>query len=341
VGKAGLSGHPVRSAGWYSTRLTSGAGVADLVAEADVSESTVRRDLKRHGLVVPPLATPTQKVGAIDTSASLPHRLCRWFAAKWFTWRETFVQVVLGALLIGLGLQWFSNRVENDRTRDSVRRENVQFVRSLSGSLGQSVKPFERFDLSNIDMNGLILPNSDLREATLSGSRLDGAVLDESWLSFADLHGAEMVGSGLRATHFLGADMRNTDLRFANLSRSDLSFANLSGSDLSKANLSFADLSRANLSGTTLSPDALTSDYLNGTYFFETDISGADLTQSKIDAAFISKLPVGAFCWNPSRRPSFPVAVSFPGGPCPKLFAPPRDEVRPGVGPGGLGSQRS
>jgi hypothetical protein len=112
-------------------------------------------------------------------------------------------------------------------------------------------------DLSNIDLSGIKLVNSDA-----GASR-------EIDLSEAVLVGANLSGAYLRGTNLSGANLSGANLSAANLSRANLSGANLSGATLaapstgSSTNLEYADLTGANL---------------EGVHFHRTLLSGANLS---------------------------------------------------------------
>lgn len=109
----------------------------------------------------------------------------------------------------------------------------------------------QQLDLSNIDMRGANLRQSNLQGANLYRVNLTGANLSE-------------------------ANLCGTILTAANLSGANLAGANLSGSILSAANLTDADLSGANLNGANL---YLAS--LQGVILHETRLNGANLREVK------------------------------------------------------------
>jgi hypothetical protein len=102
--------------------------------------------------------------------------------------------------------------------------------------------------LSNANLSG-----ADLRDTNLSSANFSGANFRDADLRYANLSNADLRGTDLRGANFRDADLRYANLSNANLSGADLRGANLSNANFNGANLSDADLSGANLSNANLS----------------------------------------------------------------------------------------
>ena len=122
---------------------------------------------------------------------------------------------------------------ENPYTREDVLRLIEENGGTAEG-LDLSWRTFEEFiDLSELDLQGLILKKSNL-SAFLAGG--------------AGSYGADMDKRGLIGP----AHIERTDLRFANLEGANLLCAHLEEANLSLANLQGTDLRGAYLNGVTL-----------------------------------------------------------------------------------------
>jgi len=91
--------------------------------------------------------------------------------------------------------------------------------------------------LVNTNLNGGVLTFSDL-----GGANLHQATISGSWINLASLVGADLSEANLSASTFLGADLTGTNLQNAKLNGANLVGANLSGSDLRGADLTGAIL---------------------------------------------------------------------------------------------------
>jgi uncharacterized protein YjbI with pentapeptide repeats len=94
---------------------------------------------------------------------------------------------------------------------------------------------------------------ANLSGAILSDANLEGALLMDTDLSNTDLSDAHLSGASLWHTDLYNANLTDADLSNAGLWNAWLRYADLSGADLSGADLSGANLSGANLSGADLS----------------------------------------------------------------------------------------
>jgi len=130
----------------------------------------------------------------------------------------------------------------------------------------------------------------DLRGAVLSDANLRGAFLFETNLSQADFQRADLRGASLNSadlteTNLDGADLREADLWGGKFSRTNLRGANLSksgllGAKLSSADLRGAELSEANFEGAYFSYAKLSGANLNKSVFENTVFVGIDLSKT-------------------------------------------------------------
>lgn len=108
-------------------------------------------------------------------------------------------------------------------------------------------------DLSECDLSGANLYNSDLRNADLSGANLSKAVMYNTNLANANLYGANLSGVDLYNGGLDNANLTNANLSKAALYNATLVNTNLTNADLTGVDFTEADLSGATLSGATLS----------------------------------------------------------------------------------------
>ena len=80
-------------------------------------------------------------------------------------------------------------------------------------------------DLSQLQLDGMILIDADLRPANLSGTSLAGANLD----------GSNLYGANLSESDLGGASLRNVELTGAYLAGANLRSSDLSGTDVTRA----------------------------------------------------------------------------------------------------------
>ena len=93
----------------------------------------------------------------------------------------------------------------------------------------------EGSDLSNADLNSVILKASNLSAATLSGTTL----------VYADLRGADLSYAILVGSNLKGANLTDAKMEYANLESADLSHADLTGANLGQANIANVRLDNA------------------------------------------------------------------------------------------------
>ncbi len=122
--------------------------------------------------------------------------------------------------------------------------------------------PFDRVDLTGLELNGLHAEGGDLR----------GVLLERASLREAQLKGAALSGAVLARADLAGANLTLADLRDANLGH-----ASLRGAWLVSANLRDATLAGADLSGAILQGAMIQGGDLSGCVFADTDLRGATL----------------------------------------------------------------
>lgn len=138
-------------------------------------------------------------------------------------------------------------------------------------------------NLSGADLQARDISEAELHGATLVDTDLRDADLNQSDLSDADLQRANMEGAALYWADLAEADMREASLTHANLVGADLTDANISGADLYGAVVNGAVLKRAKLVGTRLA-DA----DLNWVDCSDADLTGADLRRARLGWANLS-----------------------------------------------------
>ncbi|MDJ0695674.1 pentapeptide repeat-containing protein [Mastigocoleus sp. MO_188.B34] len=148
------------------------------------------------------------------------------------------------------------------------------------------------------NLNGAYLSGSILRNADLSNAKLSGAILSDTDLKDAIFRNANLTKAGLRGAilsgvDFMGADLSQVELTGNKLSKMDLNYAQLNGAylndtDLSHAKLSHAKLNRAKLSHANLSGVDLSYADLERAYLSDANLSGADLSNTNLSCANLS-----------------------------------------------------
>lgn len=122
-------------------------------------------------------------------------------------------------------------------------------------------------ELSNVNLSGAWLCETDFGEAALCGADLHGANLNSASFFHTDLNGADLHDAELCCVGFHEADLRDANLTGANLEAADLSQACLRG-----ANLTGAELEGANFTGANLEAVAF-----GGARLYHTVLSDVDL----------------------------------------------------------------
>ncbi|MHB8443620.1 MAG: pentapeptide repeat-containing protein [Acidithiobacillus ferrivorans] len=122
--------------------------------------------------------------------------------------------------------------------------------------------------VSDDDLSGLDMPNSDLKRMCLTYKKLRGANFSGSDLSDASLQGCDLratvfTNSNLSHTVFYKADLRGADLQRVTLVRNDFREAHLEGADLRGATIEDVDF-RATYDGSTQWPEGFDPDEAGG-----------------------------------------------------------------------------
>jgi uncharacterized protein YjbI with pentapeptide repeats len=232
-----------------------------------------------------------------------------WLSVKWEIWRNSVVEVFFGAVVIGGAFFIIGRHFGRIEHRQSEILENVRFIRSTSSSDHTAARPFEGFDLSNQKLNGLDLYGASFDLTTLHETQMNRSVLTGSSFSGAKSStGLQITRSDLVRANFSSAKIENSDFTYSDLSSADFSFANLTGSKLLKANLTLTNFYRANLTRVTFGNSALGAPYFQNTYFFKTNISGADFRQADLRFAtfVLRKDSSDLVCWDSGNPPYWP-----------------------------------
>lgn len=142
--------------------------------------------------------------------------------------------------------------------------------------------PFDRVDLTGVDLAGLQAEGGDLRgvlleRASLRDAMLKGAALSRAVLSRADLAGANLTNADLR-----DANLAHASLRGAWLVNVNLCDATLAGADLTGAILQGAAIQGGDLSGCVFSDTDLRGATLQGVTLLKTDLRGLRLMGSSL-----------------------------------------------------------
>jgi uncharacterized protein YjbI with pentapeptide repeats len=137
---------------------------------------------------------------------------------------------------------------------------------------------------------GAFLANShlwraDFQGAFLSEADLRGADLGQSNMRFAVMDHAQMTHTNLDRSNLDGADLRRADLRYANLSYCSLADAILVDARLEGASVYTARLSGATMTRANLEKADLRESYLGGAHMDHADLRSAYLWSAKLPGA--------------------------------------------------------
>lgn len=119
-------------------------------------------------------------------------------------------------------------------------------------------------------------PRCDLSGVDLTQVNLEGVVLRE-----ANLRGAKLEGSNLRNADLTGVNMEGAVLNNTNLQRASLTGAILKSTSFENADLSFASLMSANLEGANFKGAKLQMTNFRGAYFRLTTMPSTVVTSDK------------------------------------------------------------
>ncbi len=160
-------------------------------------------------------------------------------------------------------------------------------------------------DLSNRNLNNIILKRADLKWASLKRTRLQkanlkgvellganlelaelqGANLEKAGLVSANLELAKMQGSRLTGAYLQGANLKEAELQGANLEKAGLVRANLELAKMQRSTLTDAYLQTANLKGANLKGANLEGANLEGANLKEAELQGANLEKAGLVSA--------------------------------------------------------
>ena len=157
---------------------------------------------------------------------------------------------------------------------------------------------FYGLDLSEINLTGAQLANTDLRAKSLYRTCFRGVTgLDRSWVdnSYLDLASPKvqelLTQTDSKDRNFSRLNLQGANLRDANLEEFDFTETNLNGADLSGANLRGAVLVKAQLLGADLSSACLTDACIQ-----DWNINAKTcLTEVECDRVYIKQSPQGRF----------------------------------------------
>ena len=164
----------------------------------------------------------------------------------------------------------------------------------------KSIIESRKFDLSEVDIEGIDLSSANLRGANLSKanlrkSNLSKALLNEANLSEAhfaesDLSHATLRRADLSYAYLWMTNMTSVDLREANMRGADLHEAILIGSNLNYSNLAQANLKNSDISGADLSNSTLDFANLNGANLKDTNLRGASFVGADLRGVIFSTI---------------------------------------------------
>lgn len=123
------------------------------------------------------------------------------------------------------------HKYEEVRAEQSLRLENLRFVRERSGQTFVE-RPFAGLDLRGLVLNGLQLAQSDFSSANFDESIMMGGDVHESDFSSATMKRAFFIHVKMDESDFSYADMRDATFESIDFSKVDLHKANVSGADL-------------------------------------------------------------------------------------------------------------
>jgi uncharacterized protein YjbI with pentapeptide repeats len=189
------------------------------------------------------------------------------------TWvKEGLIFTVLFGIITGVITFAVQNHFDIQRENQTIRLENLRFVRENSLSENSRERPFQGLDLSEQILSGLSLSKSNFENAKLSRVSFIDTDLRDSVFKKSVARHSDFMYANLDNSDFSDADVGESKFLFAQLVDSDFSNANLKGADLFRADLRSADLSGANLNGARLFNADMTGADLRGT-----DLRGTDL----------------------------------------------------------------
>jgi hypothetical protein len=88
----------------------------------------------------------------------------------------------------------------------------IKPIYNYDSSRNKHAEQLWRINLSETNLQRVILSKQDLFEANLSNSNLQNALLNDAILKYSDLRGANLRGANLKGARLTFADLRNADL---------------------------------------------------------------------------------------------------------------------------------
>lgn len=215
--------------------------------------------------------------------------------------------------------EWFNLLINHDFPTATISLVGIW----LEGAYLRHRTYRKSLDLSNANLQGVILVSVQLQGANLTLAQLKNAYFMGVQLQGADLTGADFQGGSLvfeylegtqsadeyygfnslpnanlteaqkqsgnlKGTQLQGACLRSANLQGVDLNGSQLQGANLTQARLRGANLSVANLQGADLSGACLQGAKLTEAQLQGANFTRANLQMADLTGTQLQGANLS-----------------------------------------------------
>ena len=153
----------------------------------------------------------------------------------------------------------FSNIGDLKQAYKATRKENTEVRHSFKKELFHKViqnihnnkllkKLYLRvFDLTNADLRGIILTDSELKDDTLTDINIRGSMRTPTELD--ELTHAQLINVIFKGDKYIGAKLQNIDLTNAKLTNAKLTNANLTNANLTNANLTNTDLTKSILIG--------------------------------------------------------------------------------------------
>ena len=144
-----------------------------------------------------------------------------------------------------------------------------------------------QLDLSNRNLDGIVIIGGNLRKANFTSASLRGARLIEVQMQGANLTTADLAGAALfqvmlQEAVLSGARMQGASLAVTNLAGAMLSGTRLQGAALDNANLRGASVFAVHLEGASLQ-----NARLEGTLFAGSFMQGARLNRATLDGALV------------------------------------------------------
>ncbi|WP_159790374.1 pentapeptide repeat-containing protein [Sodalinema gerasimenkoae] len=151
---------------------------------------------------------------------------------------------------------FMQNLLESDEPKREITADN--FLKQIE----KGIKNFHLIKVTNanlrgLDLNDIVMTQSELRSCDFSQSsllhanfqetRLKGTNFSGSFLAKSNFYKANLIGCNFSGVHGQGVNLSHANLRGANLTWADLRGVNLAKATLQDVNLSYTNLEGANL----------------------------------------------------------------------------------------------